>query len=513
MNYGVLYLNQGTKCIIRLLVSIHSLRKVYSGGITVIQVGELPLWATKILVQMNVDILPLPDDGIHPLVRKSMMGKITPYDLSLFIDADTLVVKPIDIIWKKMAKYDFAVYNFAGWKSNGGMISGRMRGFKAVCSEEEIKDAINYGVAVNTGIFAFKRDSAFLAQWEELTVKGKENNCSRIPDEIACQILLPKFKVKILPPEWGVSVKYSEKEHRDKAVIIHYHGMKHCIPEYDLCRLWEAEYMELVNKFAIRELRMPWGDKRLGRFQEREGLNKTEIKENADTSKDITYVTAVNSAYLDKLKKNYPLWMKVKGIRKKPFIVFARSDCLNKLDFLNKKRTTVIPWDYGLKESYSEREGMLTAFVFGVAEHVKTPYWCKIDADATPKCNRFEWDKEAFDCDIAGHRWGYTKSKDGYKHRHFLNILDDWWLCEILKLKSMSCEHYLFPANLPYNKRYSHKRIASFLCLHKTAFSLECCKFAGERLPIPSHDTFMFYVAKRLDKKVGYYNLRKYFSA
>jgi hypothetical protein len=198
--------------------------------------------------------------------------------------------------------------------------------------------------------------------------------------------------------------------------------------------------------------------------------------------------------------------MKVRGIRKKKFLVFARPDCVGKLNFLNKN-ATVISWDYGLKEGYSEREGMLTAFVMGVSEYVKTPYWCKIDADATPKVDRFEWDDKAFDCDIAGHKWGYTKSKGAWKKEHFLNTLDDWWDV------AYDVSDDMFPRNLPYKERYGHKRIASFLCLHKTEFSKYCSELARDRLPIPSHDTYCWYVAERLGKKIGYYNLKRSFSA
>ena len=387
MSNGVIYLNQGEKCLIRLLTSIYSLRKHYMGNVTVMQYGVYPPFLKDMLTNMNVNMLCSDDTSIHPLVRKASLWRETPYDVTLFIDADTLVVKPIDIVFKKVLRSKFAVYQFAGWKSSGGMISARIEGFKGCLTEKELKDAINYGSAVNTGIFAFTKDAPILPFWEALTRKGAEHNCSRIPDEIACQILLPKFPVKILPPEWGVSPKYDTAKFKDNAVIYHYHGQKHCLPELPLCREWENTYKEMVDRFAIPELKTNWGDKRLGRFQKKlfgEIKPQRKITEVINSDKPVsqdnetTYVTAVNSAYLEKLKKNYPLWMKVRGIRKKKFIVFARPDCMDKLTFLNE-RATVIPWEYGLKEGYSEREGMLTAFVRGVAEHVKTPYWCKID--------------------------------------------------------------------------------------------------------------------------------------
>jgi hypothetical protein len=68
-----------------------------------------------------------------------------------------------------------------------------------------------------------------------------------------------------------VSVKYATEEQIKNGVIIHYHGMKHCV-DYPLCEMWKKEYLEVVEKFAVRELRMNWEDKRLGRFQREKGI-------------------------------------------------------------------------------------------------------------------------------------------------------------------------------------------------------------------------------------------------
>ena len=548
MTQGVLFLNSGEKCMIRLLVAVQSLRRHYSGDITLFQYGQYPIWFKTVLDTFKVNIRASDDMSVHPLVRKSMLWRDTPYDVNLFIDADTITLKPIDWAFRKVLRRKFAVTHFCNWKSSGQMISGRIKGFKKVCTHKEIRDAIEWGSAVNVGIFAFCKDSPMLPEWEKLTKLGKENNCSRIPDELACQVLCPRFPPKLLPSTWGISVRFATEQEIKDAVIVHYHGMKHCQPDLPLCRLWENEYMELCAKFAIPELRMPWGDKRLGRFQKRQfsevsvgirrvggrveypltepinsdnGLsqNKEEPTNGTKETKvpldghvvghEITYVTAVNEKYLDRLKKNYPLWMKVKGVRKKPFIVFARPDVIDKLTFLNR-RATIIPWAYGLKEGYSERESMLTAFIKAIGENVKTPYWCKIDADSTPKVSVYEWDKvidNPWDYDIIGNRWGYTKSKGGYEKKHFLNILDEWW--------NIAMGHEpLFPPNLPYEKRYSHKRIASYICLHKTEFSKEVAELVGDnRLPIPSHDTLIWYIATRLGKKIGGVNMRRYFRA
>jgi hypothetical protein len=91
---------------------------------------------------------------------------------------------------------------------------------------------------------------------------------------------------------------------------------------------------------------------------------------------------------------------------------------------------------------------------------------------------------------VVAHRWGYTKPKGGKWDKHWLNILDDWW-------KELTGEDPIFPVIEDSSKRYSHRRIASFYCFHDTAKTKELADMMGERMPIPSHDTILWYVAER----------------
>jgi len=495
MNYGVIYLNQGSKCLVRCLVSIRSLRKVYRGKITLFQVGESPQWFCSLIEKYNVDIVYLCNDGMHPLVRKTTLWRYTPYDNTFFIDADTLILKPIDEVFGYIQDHEFISYNFANWRSDGNIVSRRIRGFSKIVSDDDIKLAIKYGKTVNVGVFGFKRGAEFLPHWESLTRQGFENNCSNIPDEIACQILLPKYKSFLLPPTWGVSVKFATDEEIKNGIIIHYHGRKHCLPKYKLCRLWENEYLELVKENEnIPELKQSHGDRRLNSFQ---------VNIFSKKNSDITYVSAVNDKYFDRFKSNYIRWMNVNGIKDCPFVIFARSNILNRLDFLNSN-TKLIIWDYGIKEGYSERESMISSFVLGIPDNISTKYFVKIDADVSPKVNEFEWDKKYLDYDLVAHKWGYTKSKGAWNGEHFLNTLDNWW-----GERSRIIDK--FPSNIHCNDRYYHKRIASFVCLHRTEFVKHCAELAGNRLPIPSHDTFLWFVAAVEGKRIKRINLKKYF--
>ena len=503
MTQGILYFNQGSKCMIRLLVSLYSLRRHYKGAVTLVQSGKAPDWFLDAARHMGAKISLVNTKGLPPLVYKARMQDITPYDVTMFIDADTLVNAPVDEYFEKIKEHTFCTGAFASWKTTGGTISRRIKKFKSIAAEL-VPGALQYGAAVNTGVFGFTKDAAILPKWKKLTEDAWRHQCSRIPDEVACQMLLPEFEHWLAPVEWGVSVKYGTTSLED-AKIIHYHGRKHVHP-FDLCDVWKQVYWQMYHELTLAkpylhtELRQAHGDRRLTRYLKTIGRN-------------LTIVTAVNEKYLSKLRANFDLWLKTEGIFEHPMILFVHGipESDKRLDFI-RHRARIINWD--MPDAANERELMLSAFVFGTAEHVTTRWWLKLDADATPKPEiykgysyRFKIPAEGWDKDIYGHRWGYTKSKGRYKKEHFLNILDTWW-------KKLTGEDPIFPANLPLRERVSHKRLASFVCLHKTAFTKYCADLCSEnRLPVPSHDTFMWYVAERSKKHSwGTFNAKRYFA-
>ena len=503
MTQGILYFNQGSKCMIRLLVSLYSLRRYYKGAVTLVQSGQAPDWFLEAAQYLGADILNIDSKGLPPLVYKARMQDITPYDVTMFIDADTVVNAPIDEYFEKIKEHTFCTGAFAGWKTTGGTISRRIKKFEPI-APELVPAALEYGTAINTGIFGFTKDAAILDEWKELTERAWRAKCSRIPDEVACQMLAPKYKHWLAPVEWGVSVKYGTTK-LAAARIIHYHGRKHVHP-FEMCDVWKQTYWRMYHELTgakphlSSDLRQAHGDRRLARYIKTVGRN-------------LTIVTAVNESYLSKLRRNFDLWMITENIYEHPLLLFVNGIKQDdeRLDFI-RQRARIVEWD--MPDAANTRELMLSAFVFGTAKHVTTKWWLKLDADATPKpeiyksyAYCFKLPDSGWDKDICGHKWGYTKSKGFYKDEHFLNILDSWW-------QKLTGDEPLFPADLPLRQRVSHKRLASFICLHKTSFTKYCANLCPEdRLPVPSHDTFMWYVAERSRKhKWGTFNAKKYFA-
>jgi len=205
--------------------------------------------------------------------------------------------------------------------------------------------------------------------------------------------------------------------------------------------------------------------------------------------KNFTIVTACTPNYIDKLKWSLPSWNIKPQFRDKKIILFHHGfDNLQPLNFVKDHfDVEFINWD--MPEYDNVRELMLSSFILGSAKYIKTDYFVKIDADTYFTNAEDVFVKKDFRHDVVSHRWGYTKP--GY----WINQLD---------------KYYTGKDTGNYGKRYTEKRIQSICCLHKTEFVKTLANKFGDRLPVPSHDTVLWYFADRMtDRSWGSKNIRK----
>jgi len=503
MGKGVIYFNQGSKCLLRLIVSIHSLRKYYDGPITVISSGaDSHALCKRLFGGTFVNIVEASFDksldGKNDVyLKKASVNAWTPYELSVFLDADTLVRGPIDELFEYAEKHDFIVPQFTKWTTNTRAIQRRINGWKEAYPDL-MEPALNFGPAVNCGVFAFKKNAKFAVNWCNDIKPGRHNF---IPDETGMQVVLHQYPHYVCDQKFNISCKYSNPR-GDDARIIHYHGRKHCRlnDEGEVLYhgdLWIEEYEE-----AQKENYLSISDSPIDRMY-RKFKNFTPKK--VVTDKRITIVTAINPPYLEKLKITLPTWQKKPQLKDCPMVVFHNgfSDPVNELAFIHEvtgRNVKLVAWD--MPESDSLRELMLSAFVLGAPNEVDTPYWLKIDADAYFYNDQDIILDHFFEYDLAGHKWKYTKPG------RWICDLDDWAFNA-----DIDGDAYLSEEQRPEaeaSKRYGHRRIASFVCLHNTEFTKEAAEAAGKRLPVPSHDTYLWYMAERLpDRKWCWHSFKK----
>ena len=518
---GVIYYNKGAKCRVRLLASLYSLRCHYGGPVSVLHEGRPARWFRREVERMGAKIKTIAvDTDISALTRKASLWRDTPYSTTLFLDADTIVRASIEPLFAAIEERGFMTYNFADWVTTGPKISKRIRAWEPVIGAEGVAKAMAYGKAVNTGIHGYVRDSPMLVPWENATRDGFAQNCTRIMvDELACQVLLPEHPHTLVGPEWGRSPAHAYQSKGTK--ILHFHGDKHVQVDNPACDIWRAVYWEYRNTSPeYTRLGQPGGDRRLRRYLNGGTDGETEIPPSA--RKDITIVTAVNAGYMERFRHNWERWRLLPGIREQQFLVFWHGE---RPDWLDEHRNVrQVEWDFPAAGD-NVRERMLSCFIFGTAEHVKTAYWLKLDADARSTGKAFEWPPYTGYA-ICGHKCGrtVTKGQDPPQPGHFLNQLDEWWhgeaACKLMPERARLAAQYDHAVTVERDdfpeipeRKHSHQRVASYCWTEETALTRAIAAACGDRLPIPSHDTLTWYVAWRLGLPILRRNMREWFKA
>jgi len=247
---GVVYLNiLGNSCAERLVVSLWSLRRYYDGPIAILY-DDASEDITRIIAQyhgVQAERIPF-DTPTKPrrnkaYVCKTLMPHYSPYERTVFLDADTLIEGPIDPLFDWLDSNPVIVTQFAEWVTTGRKMKGRIRKLSGI---SPLVDAAidhvtkNSYPALNTGVMGWQRNAPFLADWQAL---GKALSGRFIADELAAQLALPGSSHLLLDDRWNCSPIYGQ--YQSEAVIWHFHGGKHLKKEQGR-RLWAPAFRECM---------------------------------------------------------------------------------------------------------------------------------------------------------------------------------------------------------------------------------------------------------------------------
>ncbi len=252
---GVIYYNAGRGALVRLTVSLHTLRKIYNGPITILCDVDslehcLPL---KDLFGVNIVSIKLAKlRKNRVLLTKCLLHKVTPYEKSIYIDADTIIFKdPTEYIFDKLNYFDFVVPQFSNWTTKTRKIKKRLAEWKDVYPEL-YKESVKPRVAINTGTFGFNKQSTLMRDWYKLAVKGKQ---FFIPDEVCCQLMLGTYPYSSISMDFNTSCKLDDIT--DNTYILHYHGRKNCRWDGDKfsfnAHLWVEQFKQIRNLDIIKD--------------------------------------------------------------------------------------------------------------------------------------------------------------------------------------------------------------------------------------------------------------------
>lgn len=197
---------------------------------------------------------------------------------------------------------------------------------------------------------------------------------------------------------------------------------------------------------------------------------------------DFTIVTAVTPDYVSKLKLTLPTWVIKPQFKDRKLLVYINGfKSHEELNWINDyfKDVHFVYWE--AEKADSQRERMLSSFIYA-ADKVDTPFYVKLDADTFFVNDQDVFNDDDFQYDLVSHKWGYTKPA--------------WWINEL--------DNFFYDKNDKYIKDTGpkgHKRIQSICCLHRKSFVQEVIAMIGDRLPVPSHDTTLWYIANEMEDK------------
>lgn len=249
MTNGVIYYNTGLKCLPRLLVSLYTLRKHYSGSVTILSQGEeshpkcheiaKSVDGDNHVKEVNYGV---PNGNNKTFLEACLSHLTTPYITSMWLDADTIICGDIIDIINTAEEHEFAVCQFANWTSKS-RVASRIKAWEKLYPDM-MEKALNFGPAINCGVFAFRRDAKVMQDWYNLALPGRENF---LADETCLQVILHKYPHKILPAKYNCSCKYGKVDDPDVR-IIHFHGKKHCRVGLPFnAKLWFDKFIEVTN--------------------------------------------------------------------------------------------------------------------------------------------------------------------------------------------------------------------------------------------------------------------------
>lgn len=272
--HGVCYMLTGGKHGTQLAVSLYSLRRHYDGPVALIAGNEE---ATEICQRLDED----PRSGRTTVIcwtapvgggkglqhaNKVEIARLSPFDETVFLDCDTLVVGDFRDLWPRPGTEEIVLTQFADWKSDSRRIRKRTEPYRRIAPAQVARSQAHPYPAINTGTFGFsRRSTGYLKRWAELTRALPRFMC----DELVAQIIFPDFPHRVLDERWNCSPIFSHPRYgppRDHDVRIwHGHGWKFITRTHGRRIWWGTYQMALADNFAQMAGWSPGRDKRLAR--------------------------------------------------------------------------------------------------------------------------------------------------------------------------------------------------------------------------------------------------------
>jgi len=176
-------------------------------------------------------------------LSKTAMHTLSPFDRTVFLDADTLVAGDISGVFPD--DDEIRITPWMDWTSQGKMMSGRIAEWEAQAPAEVARQLAKSWPAINTGVIGFsKKCQTTMDGWAKMTARNVRFIC----DEVAMQLIFPDYLHVILDEKYNMTPHYEptwakygpDWETTDdlvRYVVQHNDELVPVVPEETLCRL------------------------------------------------------------------------------------------------------------------------------------------------------------------------------------------------------------------------------------------------------------------------------------
>jgi len=246
MRTGVVYLNHDSTHLVRLAVSLWSLRRHYGGEIVIAETGYgdrriLDQIARDPRIDARTVHVVLAEYGVHKVfVTKTRVWSIAGLDCALQVDADTVFrASPQPLIDMAADPGRPGMVLTPNSFASAGLIRRAVATWRNMISPVfPIRKMANDYLAdqslprINAGVLAWRTDSEFLDRWTRLTHCGVYQ---RLTDEIAAHLLMTTTPFDLAFPgddRWNALPGKTQWCPAGSELIQHYHGSRH-MPDVD----------------------------------------------------------------------------------------------------------------------------------------------------------------------------------------------------------------------------------------------------------------------------------------
>ncbi len=247
---GVVFFNIGQAYIVRLLVAIHSLRRFWSGGVTVFLADPVvdPALIEQ-LQHLRCDVRHL--DGLSVSWDRDRLFRESPYDTTLSCDADLIFRAPIDPLWEPLESEGLLVTRFSpnpygvngtpnrrGWADRVSHLNSVRKLLGEPLHAAALKRMTVDHVDVNIGVLGVSRPvgQRFLDDFSARMEAGRQ---SRIPlmDEMLVVGMLPAHRHALAGERWNCPADvFFRTTPLEAAAIVHYFADAHRVQDLLLGR-------------------------------------------------------------------------------------------------------------------------------------------------------------------------------------------------------------------------------------------------------------------------------------